>query len=305
MDGHDRRMDRTTHGDPGAALDRARARSPPTSRARRPCSRPSSRPELDVSDIDCILLATLSPEHDFPGTSFFLHEAPRTLGDIPCIDLRAQCSGIPVLALSDGRLPDRQAGNYRPRGWSSAPRCIPRVWTSATAGRDVTVIFGDGAGAVVLEATDSRRRATRHDRDPRHPARCAGQTCAMRLWRRGTRVLGREMPRITHEMIDDRRVYWPYMDGRFVFKHAVHANAGGAPGNAQRSPASSSTTSTSSSSIRPTCASTSTWPVRSRSPRTAPSTTSSATGTARPARSRCCSPRRRAPASSSAASSSR
>ena len=30
---------------------------------------------LEVGDIDCILLATLSSEHDFPGTSFFLHEA--------------------------------------------------------------------------------------------------------------------------------------------------------------------------------------------------------------------------------------
>ena len=49
--------------------------------------------DLEVSDIDCILLATLSGEHDFPGTSFFLHEEIDA-GDIPCIDLRAQCSGF-------------------------------------------------------------------------------------------------------------------------------------------------------------------------------------------------------------------
>ena len=45
---------------------------------------------LEVGDIDCILLATLSGEHDFPGTSFFLHEEIDA-GDIPCIDLRAPC----------------------------------------------------------------------------------------------------------------------------------------------------------------------------------------------------------------------
>ncbi|HKK51645.1 MAG TPA: 3-oxoacyl-ACP synthase, partial [Myxococcota bacterium] len=49
--------------------------------------------ELEVADIDCILLATLSSEHEFPGTAFFLHESIDA-GDIPCIDLRAQCSGF-------------------------------------------------------------------------------------------------------------------------------------------------------------------------------------------------------------------
>ena len=31
--------------------------------------------QLEVQDIECVLLATLSPQHDFPGTSFFVHEA--------------------------------------------------------------------------------------------------------------------------------------------------------------------------------------------------------------------------------------
>ena len=52
---------------------------------------PSLRP-IEIL-VFCILLATLSAEHDFPGTSFFLHEAIDA-GDIPCIDLRAQCSGF-------------------------------------------------------------------------------------------------------------------------------------------------------------------------------------------------------------------
>ena len=53
---------------------------------------------LEARDLDCIVLATLSAQAEFPGTSFFLHEA---LGadEVPCFDLRAQCSGF-VYSLS-------------------------------------------------------------------------------------------------------------------------------------------------------------------------------------------------------------
>jgi 3-oxoacyl-[acyl-carrier-protein] synthase-3 len=83
----------------------------------------------------------------------------------------------------------------------------------STAGRDVTVIFGDGSGAIVLEGTDSIDGPgvleVRVHSQGKH---------ARRLW---LEAPGSAIPgRITHEMIDDRRVF-PYMDGRFVFKHAV------------------------------------------------------------------------------------
>ena len=83
----------------------------------------------------------------------------------------------------------------------------------STAGRDVTVIFGDGAGAALLEGIDSADGRgvleVRVHSQGKH---------ARRLW---TEVPSSAAPvRITHEMIDDRRIY-PVMDGRFVFKHAV------------------------------------------------------------------------------------
>ena len=53
---------------------------------------------LEAGDIDCILLATLSAEHEFPGSSFFLHQR-LDFGEIPCMDVRAQCSGF-LYALS-------------------------------------------------------------------------------------------------------------------------------------------------------------------------------------------------------------
>jgi 3-oxoacyl-[acyl-carrier-protein] synthase-3 len=83
----------------------------------------------------------------------------------------------------------------------------------STEGRDVTVIFGDGAGALVLEACDAEAGVgvleVRLHAEGKH---------ARRLWTEGPSTAAPQ--RISHEMIDDRRVF-PYMDGRFVFKHAV------------------------------------------------------------------------------------
>lgn len=165
--------------------------------------------DLEVSDIDCVLLATLSGEHDFPGTSFFLHEAIDA-GDIPCIDLRAQCSGfLFALQMADALIVAGTHQRILVIGCEVHSTGLDR----STAGRDVTVIFGDGAGAVVLEGTDSVDGPgvleVRVHSQGKH---------ARRLWTEAPSSA--TYPRLTHEMIDDRRIY-PYMDGRFVFKHAV------------------------------------------------------------------------------------
>ena len=164
---------------------------------------------LEVGEIDCILLATLSAEHDFPGTSFFLHEAIDA-GEIPCIDLRAQCSGFLYgLQMADALI---VAGHYR-RVLVVGCEVHSTGLDISTAGRDVTVIFGDGAGAVVLEAVDAAAGtgvlAIRLHAEGKH---------ARRLWLEAPSSA--EPGRITQAMIDDRRIY-PSMDGRFVFKHAV------------------------------------------------------------------------------------
>jgi len=170
---------------------------------------------LDVSDLDCILLATLSAQHDFPGTSFFLHEAIGA-GEIPCVDLRAQCSGfLYALQMADALI---VAGRYR-RVLVVGCEVHSTGLDKSTAGRDVTVIFGDGSGAVILEASDLTDKSNAEDGPGLLEVRvhAEGQH-ARRLW---TEAPGSSMPqRLTHEMIDDRRIF-PVMDGRFVFKHAV------------------------------------------------------------------------------------
>ncbi len=167
--------------------------------------------QREISEIDCILLATLSSQHEFPGTSFFLHEA---LGapEIPCMDLRAQCSGfLFALASADSFVRAGQFGRVLVVGVEVHSRGVEL----ATRGRDVAVLFGDGAGAVVVEAND----------DPDDPAGIL--EIRMHAEGRHARKLWIEAPgcafgptRIDHAMIDDGRIF-PKMDGKFVFKHAV------------------------------------------------------------------------------------
>jgi 3-oxoacyl-[acyl-carrier-protein] synthase-3 len=166
---------------------------------------------LEAGDLDGIILATLSPEADFPGTSFFLHDR---LGvtEIPCFDLRAQCSGfVYALAVANGFI---RSGMYR-RLLVVGCEVHSTGVDLTTAGRDVAVLFGDGAGAVVMEAAE---------RAPDGPG-----ILEVRLHAEGrfARKLWLEAPgsgfwpvRITHAMLDERR-HFPRMDGRFVFKHAV------------------------------------------------------------------------------------
>jgi 3-oxoacyl-[acyl-carrier-protein] synthase-3 len=166
---------------------------------------------LDAADLDCIVLGTLSPEADFPGTSFFLHER-LGLSDTPCFDLRAQCSGfVYSLAVAKSFVEARQFRRVLVVGCEVHSTGIDL----SDAGRDVAVLFGDGAGAVVLEANE----------DANDPA----GVLEVRLHAQGefARKLWIEAPgsgftpvRITPELIAQRR-HFPRMEGRFVFKHAV------------------------------------------------------------------------------------
>ncbi|MCG8590128.1 MAG: ketoacyl-ACP synthase III [Proteobacteria bacterium] len=183
----------------------------PSDLARAACQQALEAASLEVSDVDCILLATLSSEHDFPGTSFFLHEKLGA-GEIPCLDLRAQCSGfLYALSFADALV---VSGKYR-RVLVVGCEVHSTGLDISTRGRDVAVLFGDGAGAVVVEAND----------DPEDPS----GLLELRLHAQGRHAdkLWIEAPssasspvRLTHEMIDDGRVF-PKMEGRFVFKHAV------------------------------------------------------------------------------------
>ncbi len=160
------------------------------------------------------MLATLSPQHEFPGTSFFLHER---LGvrEMPCFDLRAQCSGF-LYSLAVAR-------QLRRCGPVSGACCVVGCEVHSTGidistdGRDVAVLFGDGAGAVMRRG-ERRTRTIRSDilavrmhAEGKHAEEALDRGAGLgALRRRASR----------QEMLDARRTSRGWT-ARFVFKHAV------------------------------------------------------------------------------------
>jgi 3-oxoacyl-[acyl-carrier-protein] synthase-3 len=163
---------------------------------------------IAAEDVDAIVLATLSPDHFFPGTGVFVQ---RELGltDIPAIDVRAQCSGFVYgLSVADAFI---RSGQYRTILLIGVEIQSTGLNVS-TPGRDVAVLFGDGAGAAVLQASDSTDRgvlSTHLHADGRF---------AEALWADAPSSLGPEL--VSHDDLDAGRHY-PKMEGREVFKHAV------------------------------------------------------------------------------------
>jgi 3-oxoacyl-[acyl-carrier-protein] synthase-3 len=165
---------------------------------------------LEPADLDCIVLATLSAQADFPGTSFFLQE--RLGGTTPCFDLRAQCSGF-IFGLSVAKS-FVTSGQYRRVLLVGAEVHSTGIDVS-TEGRDVAVLFGDGAGAVVVEANDDP-----DDRSDVLAVRLHAEgKYATKLWTEAPGS-GHFPVRMSQELLD-RKAFFPKMEGRFVFKHAV------------------------------------------------------------------------------------
>ena len=133
-------------------------------RRRRRASEAIERAGLEPKDIDLIIYATLSPDFNFPGTGVFVQRA-LGLKDIPCLDIRQQCTGfIYGLSIADAYI---RTGNFK-NVLVIGSEVHSTGLDISTAGRDVTVLFGDGAGAVVVgRATDDAA----HDPVDAHPRR--------------------------------------------------------------------------------------------------------------------------------------
>lgn len=160
-------------------------------------------------DLDLIIFATLSPDIFFPGSGCLL-QSKLGLQSTPAIDIRQQCTGFLYgMQIADAYIKSEYANRILIVGSEVHSTGIER----ATRGRDVTVIFGDGAGAVCVEGVETDEKAG---------------VLASSLHAQGDYAealmleapASRLSPRITHEMIDDGRI-WPKMDGRNIFKLAV------------------------------------------------------------------------------------
>lgn len=163
---------------------------------------------LEAKDLDAIIFATLSPDYNFPGSACLMTDLLGIPGT-PALDIRNQCSGfIYGTQIADAWI---KAGMYEKVLMIGSEVHSTGV-DITTRGRDVAVIFGDGAAAVVYGASDDESRGVID------ATVGADGSYAKELWLE--LPASRYIPRITKEGIDEARHY-PKMNGREVFKHAV------------------------------------------------------------------------------------
>ncbi|HVZ55923.1 MAG TPA: beta-ketoacyl-ACP synthase III [Chitinophagaceae bacterium] len=176
-------------------------------------------------EIDFIVFATLSPDYYFPGCGVLVQRA-LGMGEIGALDVRNQCSGfVYALSVADQFI---RSGMYRNILVIGSEKHSFGLDFS-TRGRNVTVIFGDGAGAVVLQPTDDENRgilSTHLHSNGQHaellamynPGTHANHWTDQPLADFGEAPLGGMF--MSHAMIDKAQNF-PYMDGPSVFKMAV------------------------------------------------------------------------------------
>lgn len=168
------------------------------------------RAGIDKDDVDFIVFATLSPDYYFPGSGVLVQEQ-LGLKDIGALDVRNQCSGF-VYGLS-------VADQFIKTGMYKTILLIGSELHSSgldmtTRGRGVSVIFGDGAGAVVLTRANEKEEgvlSTHLHSEGRHAEELALIAPNTVRW----------IPAIMENNDPDDISYYPHMNGNFVFKHAV------------------------------------------------------------------------------------
>lgn len=167
---------------------------------------------ITADDVDMIIVATLSPDHEFPGTACFVQEKLDRPG-VPAIDVRQQCTGfIYASSIADQFL----RTGFADRVLMVGAEVHSKGLDISTEGRDVSVLFGDGAGAVVMEAVEVADPATDQHLFSTHLH--ADGRGAKELW---LPAPGMAFERFMSQELLDAGRHFPEMNGRQVFVNAV------------------------------------------------------------------------------------
>jgi 3-oxoacyl-[acyl-carrier-protein] synthase III len=190
---------------------------------------------LDKNDLDLIIFATMTPDHFFPGCGGLL-QSKLGIKDIPCFDIRQQCAGFLYgMQLADAQIRSGAAKNILLVGaethtgfmpWtqdnysylygksSTPPTAEEYAWN--TRFRNVTVLFGDAGGAVVLKAEENGNRGV---------IDCILRTDGSDYERIYVPGAGfKHRPYVDSEQIK-RGDHIPVMSGSFVFRSAANRMA--------------------------------------------------------------------------------
>ncbi len=176
------------------------------------------RAGIAKTDLDMIIFATLSPDHCFPGSGVYLQQKLGLCDGpnakfVPALDVRNQCSGfLYSLATATSMVRSGACKHVLVVGAEIHSAAIDLT----TRGRNVSSLFGDGAGAVVLSATDEERgiRSWKLGADGRF-----AEALTQHVWDISRRPFIPQNAEGWGQV--DPNEMWAHMDGKLVFKNAV------------------------------------------------------------------------------------
>jgi len=163
--------------------------------------------EIDSKEIDMVIVGTLSSDYFFPGVSAQLQEK-LNLKTIGAFDIKAACSAfVYSLSIADQYIKTGMAKTILVVGAETQTKLIEK----STEGRDVAVLFGDGAGATIIKRSEDE-----------------SEILSTHLHSEGKDLknLWMEAPGTSHgswfkENQFDKSKFTPKMNGREVFRNAV------------------------------------------------------------------------------------
>jgi 3-oxoacyl-[acyl-carrier-protein] synthase III len=188
------------------------------------------RAGITKDDVDFIIFATLSPDYYFPGCGVLLQRAMH-MKEIGALDVRNQCSGfVYALSIADQFIKGGMYKNILVVGSEKHSFGLDM----STRGRNVSVIFGDGAGAVVLQPIEDASTGSAQARGilstHLHSDGTDAEVLAMfnpgthaNHWKEGLADFDESAIAdmfVSKEMVNKEQFY-PNMDGQAVFKKAV------------------------------------------------------------------------------------
>jgi 3-oxoacyl-[acyl-carrier-protein] synthase-3 len=168
------------------------------------------RANINKDEIDLIVFATLSPDYYFPGCGVQVQEL-LGIGTCPALDVRNQCSGFVYgLSVADQFIKTGMYKNILVIGSENHSGGLD----FSTRGRNVTVIFGDGAGAAVLTRCNENEKgilSTHLHSEGKFAKELSLIGPSTNKW----------VPELIKENPQENIPYYPYMNGQLVFKNAV------------------------------------------------------------------------------------
>ena len=175
---------------------------------------PASKKAMEMAgvapdEIDLVIVGTISADYFIPGVSAQLQDL-LGLRNVAAFDIRAACSAfIYSISIADQFL---RTGTYKTALVVGA-EAQTKFINKSTEGRDIAVLFGDGAGAAVLQvSTDDRGILSTH-------LHCQGKDMK-NLWMEGPGSSGSCQINLQH-IQQNPNLYEPHMNGKEVFKNAV------------------------------------------------------------------------------------